>query len=85
MTREPDCGDECLEALARLEAYLDGELPGPDAAPVVAHLADCVPCAERASFEEHVRALLRLRCHDAAPAELLVRVRELLGVPPVAR
>jgi mycothiol system anti-sigma-R factor len=74
-----DCGADCQEALAQLEAYLDGEL-GEDAKERISgHLAQCFPCADRASFDEQLRAMVRERCAETAPPHLLDRIRLHLG------
>jgi mycothiol system anti-sigma-R factor len=70
-----DCGPECREALADLERFLDGELPSSDVGRVKQHLTDCYPCTDRASFEEQLRALVRRGCADAAPPDLVDRIR----------
>jgi mycothiol system anti-sigma-R factor len=80
VSAEPrDCGDGCLEALERLEAYLDGELPQANVAELAAHLSDCYPCTERVGFEEQLRAIVRERCVEHAPSDLVERVRARLS------
>lgn len=72
-----ECADDgdCTEALRELERYLDGELPGAKIDDIRSHLSDCYPCADRATFEEQIRALVRERCVETAPAGLLDRIR----------
>jgi mycothiol system anti-sigma-R factor len=77
-TPSADCGEGCAEALERLEAYLDGELPDTRVADLAEHLRACYPCADRVSFEEHLRNLVRRRCVDHAPSDLVDRVRARL-------
>jgi mycothiol system anti-sigma-R factor len=69
------CGSACADALERLEAYLDGELPGTDVQEIAAHLTACYPCTDRATFEEQLRAIVRRDCVDDAPASLVDRIR----------
>jgi mycothiol system anti-sigma-R factor len=76
---EPNCGSDCQEALAQLEAYLDGELPGTELSSIQAHLRACYPCTDRASFEEQLRAIVRRGCVEPAPASLLEGIRSHLG------
>lgn len=78
--RAADCGPGCVEALERLEAYLDGELPETRITDLADHLRACNPCADRVSFEEQLRNLVRRRCVDHAPAELVDRVRARLQI-----
>jgi mycothiol system anti-sigma-R factor len=78
---DPDCGPECQEALAQLEAYLDGELPGTRLDEMQQHLSACYPCTDRVSFEEQLRAIVRRGCVDLPPPSLLERIRQHLGSP----
>ncbi len=73
-----DCGPDCEEALAELERFLDGELPSTEVGRVSAHLAACYPCTDRATFEEQLRAVVRRGCADAAPPDLVARIRSRL-------
>lgn len=70
-----DCGPDCQEALAELERFLDGELPEAEVGRVKRHLSACYPCTDRASFEEQLRAIVRRGCADAAPPDLVARIR----------
>jgi anti-sigma factor (TIGR02949 family) len=74
----PDCGADCQQALAELERFLDGELPNSEIGRVSEHLAACYPCTDRATFEEQLRAVVRRGCVDAAPADLVDRIRTTL-------
>ncbi len=77
----PHCSDggvDCSEALDDLQRYLDGELPDGDLATIRQHLAACYPCADRATFEEQLRALIRDRCAESAPPELVDQIRQRL-------
>lgn len=69
---------DCTEALHELQQYLDGELPEGDLAGIQSHLAACYPCADRATFEEQLRALVRDRCAESAPASLVEQIRARL-------
>ena len=70
-----DGGVDCSGALHDLHLYLDGELPDRDLSSIRAHLAACYPCADRVDFEEQLRALIRDRCAEHAPPQLLDRIR----------
>lgn len=76
----PACGEECEEALARLQVYLDGELDDGEVAQVAAHLSACYPCMDRAELEQQVRALVRRSCQERAPAGLMERIRLQLSL-----
>lgn len=69
---------DCTDALHELQQYLDGELPEGDLVEIRAHLAACYPCADRATFEEQLRALIRERCAESAPPSLVAGIRARL-------
>jgi anti-sigma factor (TIGR02949 family) len=81
VSRDPmrDCGDGCAEALERLEAYLDGELSETTVSELASHLRACYPCTDRVTFEEQLRAIVRQRCTEEAPTDLVERVRTRLS------
>ena len=68
----------CDEVLEDLQLYLDGELPDTHLDRLRTHLARCYPCADRASFEESLRAIVRRRCHESPPDGLAERIRRRL-------
>ncbi len=76
------CGSKCEEALERLEAFLDGELPDSDVREIATHLTACYPCTDRATFEEQLRSIVRRDCVDDAPASLVERIRGHLSHLP---
>ena len=80
----PVCGADCQAALERLEAYLDGELPGTDVEEIAEHLSACYPCTDRATFEEQLRMIVRRDCVDDAPASLIDRIRTHLAELPTS-
>lgn len=71
----PECGEDCQEALERLEAYLDGELPESVVPKLQEHLAACYPCTDRVDFEQQLRAIVRRDCVDRAPDGLVDRIQ----------
>ena len=76
----PGCSDgSCEEALAQLEAFLDGELPDTGVEDIREHLQACYPCTDRATFEEQLRGIVARDCVDAAPPSLIERIRSHLG------
>jgi mycothiol system anti-sigma-R factor len=64
----------CTDVVARLHAYVDGELTVGEIATVDAHCVECRRCADRVGAEREFRALLRRQPREAAPAELRARV-----------
>ena len=79
------CGDmskpDCVEALERLEFFVDQELAEADLEQIKQHLHDCAPCLEMADLERAVKALVARSCTEHAPETLrqrvLVRIREV--------
>ncbi len=61
------CGDDCQDALDKLEAFLDGELTDHSIGDISQHLAACYPCADRADFESQLRAIVKRGCAEQAP------------------
>jgi anti-sigma factor (TIGR02949 family) len=54
----------CVEALRRLDDYLDHELIALDVGRVEAHLRECEACAEKFGFERAVIDQLRGKLRD---------------------
>ena len=72
------CGNHhetpCIEVLARVYTYIDGELATADCASIQHHLEECGPCLREFGIEEEVKAVVKRSCHDPAPAELRAKV-----------
>jgi len=68
------CADGCSELLAKLEAYLDGELDAAEQGTLEQHIADCFPCADQATLERQLRSLIKSSCVESAPATLRARI-----------
>jgi anti-sigma factor (TIGR02949 family) len=68
---------ECQQALAELEAYLDGELSEGDRPAMEEHLQGCEHCFERKEFRVQIRAVIRQKCRPAVdlPPGLAERIR----------
>ena len=64
----------CTEVRARLDAYVDGELPAGETTAVDAHCGACESCESRARREREFRRLLRRQPREAAPPELRARI-----------
>ena len=72
---------DCGELFDKLDLLLDRELPQPELDRLQTHLSACLPCADRRDFEAQLRAVVRERCADQAPADLVARIRERLELP----
>jgi anti-sigma factor (TIGR02949 family) len=72
--------DSCLDALLKLQPYLDGELSEEDAELVRRHFELCAPCTPALhylrSFKEALKRAGSLQ--PGAPPEVTARIRELL-------
>ncbi len=64
----------CRDAVERLWAFIDGELPDEDAAQVRAHLAACRQCHPHYDFQKAFCEFLRTRRQEGAPPELRRRI-----------
>ena len=72
------CGNHhetpCVEVLARVYTYIDGELATADCASIAHHLEECGPCLREFGIEEEVKAVVKRSCTDPAPIELKAKV-----------
>jgi anti-sigma factor (TIGR02949 family) len=72
------CGDhhdtDCREVLDRVYEYLDSEITPDDLLKIRQHLDECGPCLAEYDIEDHLRALVRRSCAEAAPQHLRVRI-----------
>ena len=64
----------CAEVRARLEAYVDGELPVGETTAIDAHCGACESCEWLARREREFRRTLRRQPREAAPPELRARI-----------
>ncbi|MFP5224488.1 MAG: mycothiol system anti-sigma-R factor [Actinomycetota bacterium] len=69
---------DCDALVERLYAYLDGEIDGLDREEIRAHLEECGGCHEYADFERTVLELIKKKCCEQAPPELLAKLRAAL-------
>jgi anti-sigma factor (TIGR02949 family) len=71
---------ECQQALAELEAYLDGALPESQRPLLEEHLEACGHCFDRKEFRVKIQAIVRRKCRPAVaiPPGLDDRIRLVL-------
>jgi mycothiol system anti-sigma-R factor len=80
MGDERDCTKpECVETLAEIYLFLDGELTDDKRAHIAAHLDDCQPCVGVFDFEVELRAVIARRCHEVVPEALRQRIAEVIA------
>ena len=76
---EPAIGVNCTEAVHVLYHFLDGELTPERRLLIEYHLDSCSPCLEAFEFEIELRDLIKQRCREQVPDELLSRIKNLLA------
>lgn len=70
----------CREALARLQEYVDGELPGLSHEQVEAHFEVCTRCYPHLTLERTFRERVRTALsRPEVPSDLRARVLEMLA------
>jgi anti-sigma factor (TIGR02949 family) len=70
----------CMEALAKVHEYLDGELDGVTHEEVARHFEVCRKCYPHLKLEERFREVMRrVEARERAPAHLREQVLELLA------
>jgi anti-sigma factor (TIGR02949 family) len=71
---------ECMEAMARVQEYLDGELDGVSHEEVARHFAMCKRCYPHLKLEERFRDLMhRSASEELCPEHVRDQVLELLA------
>lgn len=74
---------DCDKATEVIYSYLDKEMTWMRRTRVRWHLRRCPPCTGAFAFEDRLRIVMRERCQEEIPADLLDRVRSMLRqVPP---
>lgn len=83
MTDEREvAGIRCMQVLAKLSSYLDGELSGPEVEQLRAHVGGCDACARFGGrFGEAVATLRSSSTEQAPDASRSARLRARLGLP----
>jgi mycothiol system anti-sigma-R factor len=65
----------CSEVLARVYAYLDGEIEDSSCSQIRQHLDECGPCLREYGLEEVVKRLVHKHCgQETVPTELRTKV-----------
>lgn len=73
---------QCEDALHEIYHLLAGEIDDSKRQQIAHHLDECAPCAEPYDFYAELRRVVQLRCHDAAPPELLERIASAIEHEP---
>jgi anti-sigma factor (TIGR02949 family) len=70
----------CVEALRRLDTYLDGEVANLDHRRIEAHLRECEACAKKFGFERTLLDQLRGKLREVEmPDQLRTRIMASVG------
>jgi mycothiol system anti-sigma-R factor len=71
----------CLNCLQTLYPYIDRELTDAEIQQVQIHLEACPPCLHLFHFEDSLRRLVKVRCHEQrAPDSLRTRIQAQLVI-----
>ena len=88
MSPEADGGDDrqsnpCAEALAAVDAYVDGEMSAADRVELMQHLDACPPCGAEADIVAEIKAAVAAT-GNGVDQDLIDRLRALAAtlVPP---
>ncbi|MDR7418802.1 MAG: mycothiol system anti-sigma-R factor [Armatimonadota bacterium] len=74
---------DCNCVLQRLWAYLDGEADDTECAELEEHIARCLECRHQIDFEQRLRRIIQIKCHEEpAPATLREGLHRLLSKSP---
>ena len=68
----------CADALQRIYPYLDGEVTTWRRWWVRRHLRHCPPCEDLYDFEDRLKAMVREKCSEEVPDEVVDRLRQFL-------
>jgi len=68
----------CDDAIAQIQAFLDGELDEDTVTRIERHLQECSPCLEAYDFEAELRKVIAARLRDDVPGDLRTRITAVL-------
>lgn len=74
----PATEHRCDDAIAQLQAFLDGELDEVTVARIEAHLQECSPCLEAYDFEAELRKVIVAKLREDVPGDLRGRIMSIL-------
>jgi len=68
----------CDDAIAQIQAFLDGELDEDTVTRIERHLQECSPCLEAYDFEAELRKVIAAKAREDCPGEVRNRIMSLL-------
>ena len=69
----------CDDAISRIYGYLDGEISSLKRVMVRVHLRKCSGCEDAFAFEQRLKVVIRERCQEEVPADMIVKLRAILS------
>jgi mycothiol system anti-sigma-R factor len=69
---------DCVESLASLYTFLDGELTTERRTEITVHLDDCIDCYGAYDFEAELRTVVSTSCKEEVPEALRQRVADAI-------
>lgn len=70
----PDDDADCIEVVAELYRFLDGELTASKRVQIERHMGGCSDCHEVIEFHAELKMAISQKCRDDVPPELRDRV-----------
>ncbi len=69
----------CDDAITKIYGYLDGEISPMKRVLVRLHLRRCSGCEGAFSFERRLQIVIRERCQEEVPADVLAKLRAIVS------
>ncbi len=69
----------CDDAITKIYGYLDGEISPVKRVLVRLHLRRCSGCEDAFSFERRLKVVVRERCQEEVPADVLAKLRAIVS------
>ena len=69
----------CDDAISTIYSYLDGEISSIKRFMVRVHLRQCSGCEDAFAFEQRLKVVIRERCQEEVPADMIAKLRTILA------
>jgi len=69
----------CDDAITKIYGYLDGEISAVKRMMVRLHLRRCSGCEDAFMFESRLKVVIRERCQEEVPADVLAKLRSIVA------
>jgi mycothiol system anti-sigma-R factor len=74
-----DSETHCRKIVEKVFLYIDGEIAGVECAQIEAHLEACQDCLRHYGFEIRIKDVVRRKCSEPAPVEMIERLRRFVA------